>query len=84
MQIKNKNKEEGIIALVVILSVGFLAVSAALTIAISSFSGLMDNRNTKFGDFAFYTSEAAAKEGVLQIMQDVRTHHGNPDAPLLF
>jgi hypothetical protein len=63
-----QTNQKGIITLIVILSVGLLAVSAALTIALNSFAGLFDNRNVKFGDFAFYTSEAAAREGALQFI----------------
>ena len=76
-----QTKQKGIISLIVILSVGFLALAAALTVALSSFSGLLDNRNTKFGDFAFYTSEAAAKEGFLQFMENT-DYLGDSLAPL--
>jgi len=63
-------KENGIISLIVMFTIGFLALSMALAISISALSEFSKNRNTVLGDKAFYTAEAAARKGVYQFLND--------------
>jgi len=56
-------KEKGVISLIVLLGIGFLALGMAFAISTSTLSELSKNRNTFLGDKAFYTADAAARKG---------------------
>jgi len=62
----SSDSEKGIISLVVVFGVGFLALSTAVVVTTTSLIELTKNKNTVFGNKSFYTAEAAAREGAYQ------------------
>ncbi len=73
--------QKGMIALITILGVGFLALTAVIAISIGAFSGLVRNSNAVFGKQSFYTAEAAVNEGMYQRLGSAT--YVNSSAPLL-
>ncbi|MDX1608262.1 MAG: hypothetical protein R3251_03575, partial [Candidatus Spechtbacterales bacterium] len=64
---KNK-KEEGVVVLITILSVGLFAIGLALTLALNTTSQVVKNRNLSTGDQLFYTADAQAREAAYQFL----------------
>jgi hypothetical protein len=77
----NLEKEKGIISLAVVLSVGFFALSMALVNSLGALTELTKNRNTGFGENAFYNAEAAAREGAYQYIKNYINGNNEPYNP---
>jgi formylmethanofuran dehydrogenase subunit C len=71
-------KQKGIISLLVLISIGFFALAAAISISLNVFNELSKDRDTIFGDLAFHSSESAAKEGVYQYRENTSYSGGTP------
>jgi len=71
-----KNNNKGIMSLAVIFVVGFFGLGLALTITMVALVGLNKNYNTNSGNQTFYTAEAAAREGVYQLLTKNASYSG--------
>lgn len=66
---RNK-KQQGIINIITVLSIGIFVLMSGLLVAQGVLQQLIENRNHISSFQAFYTAEAAAKEGVYQIINE--------------
>ena len=63
-------KEKGVISLIILFAIGFLAMGMALAILENTLSELFKNRNTVSGNKAFYTADAASRYGAYKFIND--------------
>ena len=76
MNYKSHNREEGVVILVTILSVGLFALGLAITLALNTASQVAKNRNVSMGDALFYTADAQAREAAYQFINDPDNYTG--------
>lgn len=74
-------KNEGIIGLIAVFTVGIFGLGAVLTMANGAFAGLSKNRHASSGNDVFYAAESAMREGAYQYVGALSYAGG--DSPLL-
>ena len=78
-----QKNEKGIISIVTILTIGLFSFGIATISLTGALKELEKNINNKNGERAFYTAEAAAREGVYQYINGNSNNGDNGDIPSL-
>jgi len=82
-KIDTLKKSPGIVGLVIVLGVGFVALIGGITAARGTLGQFVQQRNIVSGDQAFYTAESNATEGLFQLLHSSQSTYSGGDGILL-
>jgi len=68
MIIKKRDSQKGFISILTVLGIGLFVFGMSLAIYNGTVKQLLSNRNTVYGDLAFYTAESAMSEATYQVL----------------